>query len=160
MIYKIKKGKELHNQVLFYINESDKWSIAFNTLDSIFDYPISKVGIFPILNEKKAFKIDLTNLNDRYKKFFDRNGWLLPNNKYFKNWLLVANKLDLKSIGKNRLDEFKLKIFVNPKIFLDLPNFDLFIQADSVIPRNKENEKEYLVLDEFYEKTSLTELPL
>lgn len=160
MIYKVRKGNELHNKILFYIKDSTNWVVAFNTLDEIFNYKISEVGIFPILNEKKSFKIKLANLDVQYKKYFDTSGWLLPNNKYYKQWINVVNNLELKSIEKDFIDKFKLKIFINPKIFLDLSNFDLYIKVSDVFPRNKENEKEYILLDKFYEKTSLTELPL
>lgn len=160
MIYRIKKGQELHNKVLYYISENDKWVMAFALLDDLFDFEITKVGIYPTLNEKKSFKVDLEKVPKEYQKIFDRNGWLLPNNKYYKKWKSLVDKFNLHSIKKDYLKQFVLGIFINPEIFLDNNNFDLLIKADSVSPLNSENSHEQKIFKEQFELTELEEFPL
>lgn len=160
MIYRIKKGQELHNKVLYYISETDKWIMAFTLLDDLFDFKITEVGIYSKLNEKKSFKVDLEKLPKEYHKVFDKNGWLLPNNKYYNKWKNLVDKFNLHTIKKNYLNQFVLGIFINPDIYLDRDNFDLLIKVDSVSPLNSENSHEQKIFKKQFELTELEEFPL
>lgn len=159
MIYRIKKGTELHNRVLIFIGESDKWIIIISLINDIFDCDITNIGWYPKLNKIKSLKINYENLPEDKKEYFNDKGWLLPNNKYYNKWVSVVDKINLHSIEDNYMNRFLLPIFINPKIFLDTSKFDLLIKIDELKDKDSSNVLDYIAFERFYEKTNLEEFP-
>lgn len=160
MIYRVRKGTTLHNKLLEYIAESDKWLTISSLLDNIFECDMSKVGYYTKLNQSKSLKVNYQNLPKSKQQYFDRTGWLLPNNEYYDKWMLLVDKINPNNIEKDYLNHFKLSIFIEPQCFIDINNFDLLIKVKDLLPKDEHNSDEYKVLEDFYETTTLEDFPV
>lgn len=159
MIYKIKEGTIYHNKVLSYINSITKWDYVMLNINDIFDYDIKNSGFYAQLNEINSLKVTIEKVPDDKKKYFDKSGWLLPNNKYYTRWCEFVESLDLYSFDENKLEQLKLSIFKKPVLYLKIETLDLYIETKGLKKVSNQNKEEYLLLKEYYELTDLTKLP-
>ena len=157
-IYELKKGTRHHANYLKLINNLDKWKIAFDELAKMFDFDFNENGgIKPFLFENNVIQLYKQPLPISISKYFTNDGYLKTDNKYYKEWCLLVERLDLKNIQSVSFSELKLdKVFgKNSKMVFDYDAFNCYITTNHLLKRNEKNKEEYRIFDENYQLSEI-----